>query len=174
MPFPMKIQPLDPQSYRESIRNDASAAAKPVVKSRFKKLFDGVLKTSSSAADKTPAAGDHGNDGAVATEFEPSSVCLAKMVQNFIEENNEKQSAVKCGRNRCNCFNGNSNDSSDDEFDVSSCFGDSVSAPSSGDSLDMLKVNPRREIKLLRTLHDKHFEKSASFCRVMFGIQSED
>ncbi|KAG5554593.1 hypothetical protein RHGRI_012230 [Rhododendron griersonianum] len=141
MPFPMKIQPLDPQFYRESIRNDASAAtaAKPVLKSRLKKLFDGVLKTSSAAADKTPAACDHGNDGAVATEFEPSSVCLAKMVQNFIEESNEKQSAVKCGRNRCNCFNGNSNDSSDDEFDVSSCFGDSVTAPSSGDSLDMLK-----------------------------------
>jgi uncharacterized protein (TIGR01615 family) len=61
------------------------------------------------------------------------------MVQNFIEESNDKQSAAKCGRNRCNCFNGNNNDSSDDEFDVSSGFGDSIAITSTGDSLDMLK-----------------------------------
>ncbi|KAK6934919.1 Protein of unknown function PDDEXK-like [Dillenia turbinata] len=61
-------------------------------------------------------------------EFEPSYVCLAKMVHNFIEENNKKQSAtVKCGRNRCNCFNGDSNDSSDDEFDA---FGETMSSSS--------------------------------------------
>ena len=142
MPFPMKIQPLDSQAYQESIRNDS---AKPVLKSRLKRLFDrqfpSVLRISS--AEKPPVAGEptYGDD--VGAEFEPSSVCLAKMVQNFIEENNEKQSAAKCGRNRCNCFNGNSNDSSDDEFDISSVFGDSIAAPSSGDFLDMLKVNAR-------------------------------
>ncbi|GAB4855076.1 hypothetical protein Ancab_023659 [Ancistrocladus abbreviatus] len=40
------------------------------------------------------------------------------MVQNFIEESSDKQSATKGGRNRCNCFNGNNSDSSDDEFDA--------------------------------------------------------
>lgn len=136
----MKIQPLDSQAYRESsIRSEvAPATAKPILKSRLKKLFDGVLKNSS--AEKL-VAGENGNDGGVVAEFEPSSVCLAKMVRNFIEESaNEKQSAVKCGRNRCsNCFNGNSNDSSDDEFDMCSGFGDSITAPSPADSLDILK-----------------------------------
>ncbi|GFY85019.1 hypothetical protein Acr_03g0017930 [Actinidia rufa] len=112
MPFPMKIQPLDSQAYQESIRNDS---AKPVLKSRLKRLFDrqfpSVLRISST--EKPPVAGEpiYGND----------------------------QLAAKCGRNRCNCFNGNSNDSSDDEFDISTGFGDSIAAPSSGDFLDMLK-----------------------------------
>uniref|UniRef100_A0A5B6ZUU6 Uncharacterized protein n=1 Tax=Davidia involucrata TaxID=16924 RepID=A0A5B6ZUU6_DAVIN len=137
MPLPMKIQPIDSQTYRESIPNDA---AKPVLKSRLKRLFDrqfpSVLRISST---EKPAVGEpqYSKDGG--TEFEPSSVCLAKMVQNFIEESNEKQSAAKCGRNRCNCFNGNNNDSSDDEFDISSGFGESIPTASSGDSFDTLK-----------------------------------
>ncbi|KAK4782691.1 hypothetical protein SAY86_007065 [Trapa natans] len=118
--MPPKIQPIDsigPQLPREPGRADSS---KLVLKSRFKRLFDrqfpGVLRNSS--AEKLSGAGEAyvSKDGAASHEFEPSSLCLAKMVQNFIEENNEKQSAAKCGRNRCNCFNGNNNDSSDDEF----------------------------------------------------------
>lgn len=137
----MKVQPIDYPTYRESIQNDA---AKPVLKSRLKRFFDrpfpSVLRISSTT-EKPNAAGagnelpPYGKDGAV-TEFEPSSICLAKMVQNFIEENNEKPSSAKCGRNRCNCFNGNNNDSSDDEFD----FADSVNNSSFGDSADALKV----------------------------------
>ncbi|XP_047265103.1 uncharacterized protein LOC107864664 [Capsicum annuum] len=137
---PMKVQPIDSPTYRESIQNDA---AKPVLKSRLKRFFDrpfpSVLRISSTT-EKPNAAGagnelpPYGKDGAV-TEFEPSSICLAKMVQNFIEENNEKPSSAKCGRNRCNCFNGNNNDSSDDEFD----FADSVNNSSFGDSADALK-----------------------------------
>ncbi|KAA8527683.1 hypothetical protein F0562_035448 [Nyssa sinensis] len=133
----MKIQPIDSQTFRESICNDA---AKPVVKSRLKRLFDrqfpSVLRISSA---EKPAVGEahYGRD--VGIEFEPSSVCLAKMVQNFIEENNEKPSAAKCGRNRCNCFNGNVNDSSDDEFDISSGFSESIPTGSCGDSFDTLK-----------------------------------
>ncbi|KAL7251646.1 hypothetical protein ACSBR1_013485 [Camellia fascicularis] len=134
---PMKIQPLDSQAFRESIRNDS---AKPVLKSRLKRLFDrqfpSVLRISS--AEKPPVGEpQYGKDGGGA-EFEPSSVCLAKMVQNFIEETNEKQSSAKCGRNRCNCFNGN-NHSSEDEFDISSGFGDSIPPASSADSFDNLK-----------------------------------
>ncbi|KAM1157578.1 hypothetical protein TB2_027737 [Malus domestica] len=74
-------------------------------------------------------------------EFKPSSVCLAKMVQNFIEESNEKQPPPKCGRNRCNCFHGNSNDSSDDELDIfGGGFGDSISSGLfGGDASDILK-----------------------------------
>ncbi|KAI8004357.1 hypothetical protein LOK49_LG08G02895 [Camellia lanceoleosa] len=138
MPFPMRIQPLDSEAFGESIRNES---VKPVLKSRLKRLFDrqfpSVLKISST---EKPAAGEPQYDKDGGAEFEPSSVCLAKMVQNFIEETNEKQSAVKCGRNRCNCFNGNSNDSSDDEFDISSGFGDSIPTSWSGDSVDILKT----------------------------------
>ncbi|TQD73891.1 hypothetical protein C1H46_040593 [Malus baccata] len=80
-------------------------------------------------------------------EFKPGSVCLAKMVQNFIEESNEKQPPPKCGRNRCNCFHGNSNDSSDDELDIfSGGFGDSISCGSfGGDASDILKSDSMRE-----------------------------
>nr|GMD72015.1 uncharacterized protein LOC109185906 [Ipomoea batatas] len=148
-----KIQPIDSQAYGESsIRNDS---AKPVSKSRFKRFFDrpfpSVLRNSSTSEKLNAAAvaggGElpYGKEGfqAAAVEFEPSSVCLAKMVQNFIEESNEKQpsKAVKCGRNRCNCFNGNGDDSSDDEFDFSTFgFADSLSNSSSfGDSSDTLK-----------------------------------
>ncbi|KAI3469651.1 hypothetical protein Pfo_026314 [Paulownia fortunei] len=135
MPFPMRIQPID------SIRSDV--VKPPVLKSRLKRLFDrpfnGVLRISS--AEKPAAGGEKdGGTAAAVAEFEPSSVCLDKMVQNFIEDNNEKQSAAvaaKCARNRCNCFNGNSNDSSDDELDF---FSDSVSANSSfSDPSDILK-----------------------------------
>ncbi|KAF5962170.1 hypothetical protein HYC85_003379 [Camellia sinensis] len=138
MPFPMRIQPLDSEAFGESIRNES---VKPVLKSRLKRLFDrqfpSVLKISST---EKPPGGEPQYDKDGGAEFEPSSVCLAKMVQNFIEETNEKQSAVKCGRNRCNCFNGNSNDSSDDEFDISSGFGDSIPTSWSGDSVDILKT----------------------------------
>ncbi|KAM1742747.1 hypothetical protein ACFX12_012703 [Malus domestica] len=154
MPFPMKIQPIDIDSENliEPARVDS---AKPVLKSRFRRLFDrqfpSVLRIS-SAHEKQPAtelpppqqnynlSKDEGTIGAAA-EFEPSSVCLAKMVQNFIEESNEKQPPPKCGRNRCNCFHGNGNDSSDDELDIfGGGFGDSISSGSfGGDASDILK-----------------------------------
>nr|XP_004247620.1 uncharacterized protein LOC101261455 [Solanum lycopersicum] len=135
---PTKIQPIDSLLDRESIQSDTT---KPVLKSRIKRFFDrpfpSVLRIS-SGTEKPNAAGAsnelaNGKDGAV-PEFEPSSLCLAKMVQNFIEENNEKPSPAKCGRNRCNCFNGTNNDSSDDEFD----FADSAHS-SFNDSSDALK-----------------------------------
>ncbi|KAJ9556673.1 hypothetical protein OSB04_011287 [Centaurea solstitialis] len=84
MHFQMKIQPIDDnQTYEESIHFESPATAtKPVLKSRLKRLFDrqfpSVLKSNS---EKTAGAGEV-KDG----EFEPSSVCLAKMVQNFIED----------------------------------------------------------------------------------------
>ncbi|KAL3507775.1 hypothetical protein ACH5RR_033157 [Cinchona calisaya] len=161
MPFPMKIQPVDSdQAYREPSKPP------PVLKSRLKRLFDrpfnSVLKISSTSIEKPALFSGEVKEiapppppavGAL-PEFEPSSVCLDRMVQNFIEENTfEKhqpplQAAQKFGKNnKCNCFNGggNSSDSSDDEFDFGS-FGDSsfpnnnsISSASFGDSIDSLK-----------------------------------
>ncbi|PON79934.1 hypothetical protein PanWU01x14_003840 [Parasponia andersonii] len=146
----MKIQPVDIES-ELVVRTDS---AKPVLKSRFRRLFDrqfpSVLKVSSAEKPSNGESTQYKDGGAGATEFEPSSVCLDKMVQNFIEEshhnsNSESQPArppaAKCGRNRCNCFNANSNDSSDDEFDVlGGGFGDSVTSGSyGGDASDILK-----------------------------------
>ncbi|CAA2988530.1 Hypothetical predicted protein [Olea europaea subsp. europaea] len=71
-------------------------------------------------------------------EFDPSSVCLAKKVQNFIEDNNEKPH--RCSRNRCNCFNKNCTDSSEEKLDSFNCFGDSTYSPSF-DALDLVKVD---------------------------------
>ncbi|XP_061338087.1 uncharacterized protein LOC133284961 [Gastrolobium bilobum] len=141
MPFPMKIQPIDCQIPPEGTRLEL---VKPVVKSRFKRLFErqfsGVLRN--SAVDKIGVGGEEqhlckdGFNGS--SEFEPSSACLTKMVQNFIEENHEKHSAsVRCGRNRCNCFNRNCDDSSEDESDTHGGFGDSNY--SSGEASEILK-----------------------------------
>ncbi|XP_071715468.1 uncharacterized protein [Rutidosis leptorrhynchoides] len=101
----MKIQPIDIQTFEESVNFESPATVKPVLKSRLKRLFDrknNSEKTYSEVKD---------------VELEPSSVCLAKMVQNFIEDAVPEK--PKCGRTRCNCFNGNINDISDDEFDLS-------------------------------------------------------
>ncbi|KAL9317970.1 hypothetical protein ACSQ67_014487 [Phaseolus vulgaris] len=141
---PMKIQPIhvddldDPQKL-PVVRNDP---VKPVLKSRFKRLFvfdrqfSNVLKISSSSDKPTSGEPPQSNGRDTAAEFEPSSVCLDKMVQSFIEESNEKPATAKCGRNRCNCFNGNNNDSSDEELDI---FGESISSGSVGDASDLLK-----------------------------------
>lgn len=113
MPLSMKIQPIDIVPDGEHFRSDAFAPShattpsKPVlVRSRLKRLF----RISVAEKDEPPPASD---------TFEPSSVCLAKMVQNFIEESNDRHQspATRCSRNRCNCFNGNGSDGSDAESD---------------------------------------------------------
>lgn len=119
MPFPMKIQPINDEftANRDLTRVESN---KPVLKSRLKRLLDrpftNVLKSSVSDKSIIAVTGEAQYGGG--TEFEPSSVVLAKMVQSYMEENNnEKQ--TKFGRNhRCNCFNGNNDSSSDDEFDL--------------------------------------------------------
>lgn len=136
MPFPMKIQPIDSQVPSEGVRLELS---KPVVKSRLKRLlerqFSGVLRN--SAPEKLSGGeeqhfykdgvGVHGSG-----EFEPSSACLARMVQSFIEESHEKNSASH--RNRCNCFNRSYDDSSDED---SNSLSDSNY--SSGEACEALK-----------------------------------
>ncbi|XP_054806757.1 uncharacterized protein LOC129309278 [Prosopis cineraria] len=141
---PTKIQPIDidSQKLREAVVGNDSA--KPVLKSRLRRLFifdrqsPTVLRNSSP--EKLSAGEYSSNSDGGGSEFEPSSLCLAKMVQNFIEETNEKQPpAAKCGRNRCNCFNGNNNGSSDDELDVFGGFNESVTSASFCDASDVLK-----------------------------------
>ena len=136
MPFAMKIQPIDSDVGEEGTRLEL---VKPVAKSRLKRLFErqfpGVLR--SSAAEKI--AGEEGHSGKDGpgngcADLEPSSVCLARMVQNFMEESHEKQSvSVRCSRNRCNCFNGHFDGGSDAESGEST-------HPSSGETLEILKV----------------------------------
>lgn len=104
MPLSMKIQPIDVSS---DDHLPSEMVAKPVVKSRLKRLFRISVATEK---EEQPNSGD---------QFEPSSVCLAKMVQNFIEEPNEKPPPA--ARNRCNCFNGSGSDGSDGESDAGVC-----------------------------------------------------
>jgi len=126
----MKIQPIDAGAGGDRPELVAPpqappvTPAKPVVKSRLKRLFR--ISIAEKDEPPPPAAALSGD------AFEPSSVCLAKMVQNFIEESNERQQspAVRCGRNRCNCFNGTGSDGSDVESD----------AISAADVCDFLKV----------------------------------
>ncbi|KAL3531287.1 hypothetical protein ACH5RR_010609 [Cinchona calisaya] len=143
MHFPMKIQPIDFTSPEES-STPRYEPVKPVIKSRFKRLierqFSSVLKI--SAPEKPTDTGAGGGEWhlgkEISDDFEPSSVCLNKMVENFIYENNDKQQ--RCGRNRCNCLRGNCTDSSDDEADSFNCFGESTHtiSPDACDSLKSL------------------------------------
>ncbi|XVF71903.1 hypothetical protein PTKIN_Ptkin12aG0077400 [Pterospermum kingtungense] len=145
MPFPMKIQPIDFNTLEEVVPPRLDTV-KPVVKSRLKRLFErqfpSVLRNSASEKVGGAAGGDElplNKECTAGAEFEPSSVCLAKMVQNFIEENNEKQQsgAVRCSRNRCNWFNRSCTDSSEDEMDGLG-FGDS-NLTSAGEASEILR-----------------------------------
>ncbi|KAL9239707.1 hypothetical protein vseg_014004 [Gypsophila vaccaria] len=132
----MKIQPIDGGDAAEEAAEVAPATAvKPVVMSRLRRLFR--ISAAPEKDDPPPpstaevAAEDAAAVAAEEEVFEPSSVCLARMVQNFIEESNEK-SSVRCGRSRCSCFNGS--DGSDGEVD------NSVSASLVSDYLKRLVV----------------------------------
>lgn len=71
---------------------------------------------------------DRSVGGELQSEFEHSSVCLDKMVQHFIEENNDNNYY------QCNCVDGNcfcsTDGGSDDEFDSFNCFGNSFNCSS--------------------------------------------
>ncbi|XP_047166769.1 uncharacterized protein LOC124835813 [Vigna umbellata] len=134
MPFTMKIQPIDSPGHEEALRVEP---VKPMMKSRLKRLlerqFSGVLRNSAAekiVAEELPRSGKDGF-----ADLEPSSVCLAKMVQSFMEGNHEKHSgAVKGARSRYNSFE----DSSDAETLVFSSFSDS-SFSSSAETQEILK-----------------------------------
>lgn len=146
MPFTMKIQPIDiSQVPVESTKHEP---VKPVVLSRLKRLFErqfsGVLR--SSAAEKITGGGG-GEAHPVKDDSINGSVDLSKMVQSFMEENQEKHSAVSA-RNRRNCFNGNWSDGSDTESNVLGGFGESTYS-SSGESYEILKVGIYMEWEII-------------------------
>ncbi|KAH0855328.1 hypothetical protein HID58_013782 [Brassica napus] len=97
---------------------------KQMPKSRLKRLFERQFSFKEHLRGRaaTPPPLSRGGSG----DFEPSSVCLGKMVVNFIEDNNngDKQ---RCGRSRCSCFNWSGTESSDDESDWSDDLGASSS-----------------------------------------------
>ncbi|XP_022145977.1 uncharacterized protein LOC111015299 [Momordica charantia] len=140
MPFQMKIQPIDFDSAEEAARLEL---VKPAVKSSklkrlFEKQFHNVLRNSAEKANFEELNVNKDSSDCFSV-LEPSSICLAKMVQNFIEDNNEKQfSASRCGRSRCNCFNGNYTDSSEEELDSHGGFGDAKFS-SGGEAWELLK-----------------------------------
>lgn len=131
MPFHVKIQPIDSDVSEDHLPFPETMKQMP--KSRLKRLFERQFSIKNTSEKFT--VGDfgaplsRGNSG----DFEPSSVCLAKMVLNFMEDNNgEKQ---QCGRRRCNCFTGSGTESSDDESEWSDglkCY--------SGEACEILKV----------------------------------
>ncbi|GAU33230.1 hypothetical protein TSUD_333530 [Trifolium subterraneum] len=150
MPFTMKVQPIDSQVPADRI--------KPVVKSRLKRLFErqfsGVLKN--PPAEKI-GGGDEVHPHNI-VDFEPSSVCLAKMVQSFMEENHDKHS-VSCARN---CFNGNFDDSSDSELHALGGGG------SSGEAYEILKglvACPNVYERNLLADTTKIIEKNKTMCK---------
>ncbi|CAJ2633043.1 unnamed protein product [Trifolium pratense] len=153
MPFTMKIQPIDSQVPAERI--------KPVVKSRLKRLFErqfsGVLKN--PPVEKIGGGDEVHPHNFV--DFEPSSVCLAKMVRSFMEENHEKHS-VSCARN---CFNGNFDESSDSELHA---LGGGGSGGSSGEAYEILKglvACPNVYERNLLADTTKIIEKNKTMCK---------
>ncbi|XP_008775344.1 uncharacterized protein LOC120109530 [Phoenix dactylifera] len=128
MPFPMKIQPIDAMDILRSER------AKPVAKSRLKRLFERQFQFPAvrriSSAEKLAAA---------AVDSEPSSLCLDKMVQSFMEDNNSEKPS-RCGRHRCNCFHGNCDDSPDVDTDFPAVTGDAPPIiPTTSDAAEFVK-----------------------------------
>ncbi|KAK9075335.1 hypothetical protein SSX86_003658 [Deinandra increscens subsp. villosa] len=119
MPLKMKIQPID------CTTPECFESVKTVPKSRLRRLFDFSSFLRGSAVADRSVAGELQCGKDTVDEFEPSSVCLDKMVQNFIEESNEN----------CNC----STDGSEEELDSFNCFGNSVNHSSSADAFDSLK-----------------------------------
>ncbi|KAF2567070.1 hypothetical protein F2Q68_00028122 [Brassica cretica] len=108
MPFHTKVQPID--------LSEDLPTMKQMPKSRLKRLFERQFSIKNATVgdfDAQPLS--RGNSG----DFEPSSVCLAKMVVNFIEDNKEEEEKQRCGRSRCSCFTGSGTESSGDESEWS-------------------------------------------------------
>ncbi|CAM8923134.1 unnamed protein product [Rhodiola kirilowii] len=136
----IKVQPIQ-SPVAEFDRADPPKP--PPTRSRFVRLIPSVLLRTSSSEKVCPTEEVQSVREGFG-DFEPSSVWLANMVQNFMEENsnnNEEKMqhiSIRCGRRRCKCFNG-VDDSSDDEPDCfGGCFGES-NASSAVEACDNLK-----------------------------------
>ncbi|XP_074565807.1 uncharacterized protein LOC141822267 [Curcuma longa] len=110
MPFPMKVQPIDCKEVQ------AFAPAKPVAKSRLKRLFE-LQFLRSSLAEKAVCSGegkDHADD----------VVSLDAMIVGYFEEGNHEKSPRGC----CHCFHGSNDDDDDCDTSGSAIHGDAVEA----------------------------------------------
>lgn len=139
MPFPLKIQPIDAKGAAFPAEVSKSA---PATKFRLKKLFERQFPAALrySSVEKPAAGYGDGKEREPSSELEPSSLCLARMVQSFMESGPNERPAPppRCGRRRCNCFNGNCDDLSDDDLDFGDIF--PCTASSHGDAVELLKV----------------------------------
>ncbi|KAI3819368.1 hypothetical protein L1987_13197 [Smallanthus sonchifolius] len=125
MPLAMKIQPIDCNT------PECFESVKSVPKSRLRRFFDfSSFFRGTAIADRSVAGETQCGKDSV-DEFEPSSVCLDKMVQNFIEDSNEKQSF--------------SVDGSEDEYDSVNCFGNSINA-----------FDPLKSLVLCETVNERN------------------
>ncbi|KAJ1701218.1 hypothetical protein LUZ63_000997 [Rhynchospora breviuscula] len=128
MTFQAKIQPMDSRS---------AARIDPVRprQSRLRRFF--VPRTPVAAAptkaDVDRDSDDSGGGGARADV--DNTVLLDRMVLSFMEDGTEMNKPLK---SRCNCFNGNYDESSDEEVDLQ--YGDVTPvAPTTGDALEIIK-----------------------------------
>ncbi|KAH7672165.1 hypothetical protein IHE45_09G036100 [Dioscorea alata] len=128
----MKIQPIDSKTAART-----TDSAKPAKKSRLKWLFEHQFPSVLKIAPAKKLVGEMREDRDDG-EPEPSSLCLSKMVQNFMEETTTNEKSTRCGLRRCNCFNDNCSDSDDDDLDF--YYADAVPPPTMGDTANILKI----------------------------------
>lgn len=107
MPFGSKIQPIvgDGAAKEPSVRQ--------IPKSRLRQLFERQFSLKSlSIGEQSLSKGD-------LEEFDPSSVCLRKMVRDYLEDPDSGEKHCR-GRNGCNnCFSGSGSDSSEEDEESS-------------------------------------------------------
>lgn len=126
MPFQTKIQPMDL----------GSAARIDPVRPRQSLLRRFFVPRTTVTAAPTKADVDRDSDDSGGGGARADVDCLDRMVLSFMEDNTEMNKPLK---SRCNCFNGNYDESSDDEIDL--LFGDVTPVlPTPGDASEIIKV----------------------------------
>ncbi|CAB4270327.1 unnamed protein product [Prunus armeniaca] len=115
MPFPMKIQPIDFCMSRE----DATRfeAVKPMAKSRVKCPFTNVL-SSSAATESASRSSISTRTASAVGQVSSSRACCAWRRWSRVSWRRATRSNWLWRQNCCNYFNGNCNDSSEDEFEA--------------------------------------------------------
>lgn len=125
MPFQTKIQPMDL----------GSAARIDPVRPRQSLLRRFFVPRTTVTAAPTKADVDRDSDDSGGGGARADVDCLDRMVLSFMEDNTEMNKPLK---SRCNCFNGNYDESSDDEIDL--LFGDVTPVlPTPGDASEIIK-----------------------------------
>ncbi|ESQ45012.1 hypothetical protein EUTSA_v10010913mg [Eutrema salsugineum] len=107
MPYRTRIQPIIGDGVAKETPFPPAMSQMP--KSRLKQLFERQFSLKNISVGNQSLSRDNGD------EFEPSSVCLRKLVQNYMEDPDSGEQ--RCGgRNSCNnCFSGSGTDSSSEK-----------------------------------------------------------